>query len=203
MPRISVSNLELYRMWCESEDLDLEWLLRRLRGEEPPTEAMQAGTALHAALESATEGEPAWLSSGDFKFYFMCEYEMGLPLARELPLEKQYGDLTVSGRVDGLSGRRITDYKTTQSFDADRLLEGFQWRFYLDMADCDTFEWKVFVLRERLYREYDVVQTHDLVQYRYSTLHEECNRLAQNFLGFVHELESSNLAWTRAAVLEA
>lgn len=203
MPSVSVSNLELYRMWRESEGLDLEWLLRRLRGEEPPTEAMQAGSALHTSLETAVEGDNLSLVSGEYKFYFLCDDEVELLPARELSIEKEYGQITVRGRVDGLRGRTVTDYKSTQNFDADRLLEGFQWRYYLDMLECDTFIWKVFVLRERFYREYDVVQVHQLTQKRYGNLHKECNQLAQDFLGFVKGLEESNLSWTKTAVLNA
>ncbi len=202
MPSISVSNLELYRMWRESDGLDLEWLLRRLRGEEPQTEAMAAGQALHSALETSEVGEAMNLVSGDYKFYFLCDAEIEFLPAKELSIEKHYGELLVRGRVDGLNGRTITDYKSTQSFDADRLMQGFQWRFYLDMAECDRFDWKVFVLRERFYREYDIVQTHELSQYRYISLNQECSQLAADFLGFVKELESSNLSWTRTAVLE-
>lgn len=201
MPSVSVSNLELYRMWRES-DLDLEWLLRRLRGEEPQTEAMAAGEALHKALEESGESDAMSLASGDYKFYFLCNAEVELPQAAEVSIEKQYGDLLVRGRVDCWSGLTITDYKSTQSFDADRLLEGFQWRYYLDMTGCDVFKWKVFVLAERFYKEYDVIQIHDLSQKRYDGISSDCSKLARDFLGFVQELESSNLAWTRAAVLE-
>lgn len=203
MPSVSVSNLELFRTWREDDDLGLDWLLRRLRGEEPQSEAMMAGEALHKALESAKEGEEPCLVSGDFRFYFKADVELSPSPIRELSLEKQYGDLTVRGRVDDLRGRTITDYKSTASFDADRLLEGFQWRYYLDMADCDTFIWKVFVMTPLLYQEYSVIQYHELKQHRYEKLHEECAQLADDFLGFVRELEYSNIPWMRTAVLGA
>lgn len=203
MPSISVSSLEMYRSWRASEELDLEWLLRRLRGEEPQTEAMAAGQALHSAIENAPEMETMNLASGDYKFYFQCDDEIQLVPARELAIEKDYGGITVRGRVDALHGRTITDYKSTQNFDADRLLEGYQWRYYLDMCECDTFIWKVFVLKERFYREFAITQVHELKQYRYENLHKECNALAQDFLGFVQELEKSNVSWTRTAVLSA
>src|ERR1700736_4912097 len=163
--RVSVSNLELFRMWRGNEDLDLEWLLRRLRGEEPQTEAMKAGEAFHKILENPTFDELNELTSGEYWFSMLCEVQLVLPTARELSIEKEYGDLLVRGRVDGLSGRTVTDYKTTAQFDADRLMEGYQWRYYLDMLDCDTFHWQVFVLSQ--YGEpghYDVTQTHTLTQ---------------------------------------
>lgn len=190
-------------MWRGSQDLELDWLLRRLRGEEPQTEAMAAGQALHSALENADEGEAMSLASGEYKFYFQCDSQIEVPISRELSIEKQYGELTVRGRVDAMSGRTVTDYKSTQNFDADRLLEGFQWRYYLDMTDCETFIWKVFVLSERFYREYDVTKTHELRQHRYEDLRKECGKLADDFLGFVRALDASNIPWTRTAVLGA
>jgi len=199
---ISVSNLELYRMWRESEDLELDWLLRRLRGEEPQTENMLAGIAMHSALEAAEIGESMCLVFDGYKFYFKCDGNLELPTCRELPMEKQYGNLTVRGRVDGLHGRSVTDYKSTQSFDADRLLEGFQWRFYLDMLECDRFNWKVFVLAERFFHEYDIIQIHDLSQYRYAGLADDCARLAEDFAQFAGQLDQSGISWAKTVVPE-
>lgn len=203
MPSISVSSLELYRTWRQSEGLDLEWLLRRLRGEEPQTEPMKAGEALHKVFETADLGELMNAEANGYKFYFLCECAIELPTVRELSFEKQYGELTVRGRVDALSAKTVTDYKSTGQFDADRLLEGFQWRYYLSMTGCDTFIWKVFVISERYFQEYEVTQVHELKQHRYPALEDECHQLAADFLQFVRELEVSNISWTRKAVLSA
>lgn len=205
MPRISVSNLDLYRMWRDSEELDLEWLLRRLRGEEPQTEAMKAGLALHEALEHAEPQYAAKLISGEYKFYFRCEGELAMPQFGELSFEKDYGPLTVRGRVDWLKGRTVKDYKTTASFDADRYLEGYQWRYYLDMTDADTFEWIVFVMDELrgTHKEYEIFQIHELRQHRYEGLHEDCMKLAGEFLEFARGLEANGTDWRRAAVFSS
>lgn len=208
MPSISVSNLELYRMWRGSEDLDLEWLLRRLRGEEPQTEAMKAGEALHKALEESPAGETSVLNSGTYRFYIQCDCSIELPQARELKIEKEYGGLTVRGRVDDLTGKRITDYKSTASFDADRLLEGYQWRYYLDMLNADSFVWKVFVMQPfgdftengDLIHSYEITQAHELSQHRYDALEEDCAKLAADFLAFAHQLDSAGTDWTRAVL---
>lgn len=181
----SVSNMDLYRMWRGNEDLGLDWLLRRLRDEEPATEQMKVGSAFHKILENPDFEEQTEVTCDGFWFSILCEIELELPHTRELSIEKQYGDLLVRGRVDGLGGKKVTDYKTTEQFDADRLMEGYQWRFYLDMLDCDKFTWKVFVLSQ--YGKpghYDVRQTHDLTQYRYPGLREDCERLAAEYLDF-------------------
>jgi hypothetical protein len=195
----SVSNVDLYRMWRGNEDLDTDWLLRRLRGEDEQTEQMKAGEAFHKILEAPNFTEQTEVTQGGFWFSILCEIQLALPPVRELPIEKRYGDLLIRGRVDGLSGKTVTDYKTTAQFDADRLMEGYQWRFYLDMLDCDTFTWKVFVLSQ--YGKpghYDVTQAHELTQKRYPGLHGDCERLAADYLqftrsvGFVKEIVAAD-----------
>ena len=62
--RASVSNLETFRQWQEHPDdceycllhkkgvvVDTAWLVRRLLGDEPPTEATLAGGAFHDGIE--------------------------------------------------------------------------------------------------------------------------------------------------------
>lgn len=186
MLSVSVSNLDLYRVWRNSEDLEVEWLLRRLRGEEPQTEAMKAGEAFHKILQEPDFIEQTELTHGEFWFSIICDIEVKLPALRELFAEKPYGGLLVRGRVDGLDGRHITDYKTTAQFDPDRLMEGYQWRFYLDMMDCDTFTWKVFVLSQ--YGKpghYDIIQSHELTQKRYPGLTGDCQKLAGEYMDFI------------------
>lgn len=119
-----------------------------------------------------------------YRFDFNCDCEISALDIKELPAEKMYGDLLVRGRIDGIQGREITDYKTTSQFDPDRLFEGYQWRFYLDMLDCDRFRWEVFVLDERGEGRYEVRQAHRLVQFRYPNLHEDCERLAKEYSDF-------------------
>ena len=173
-------------MWRDDEDLDINWLMSRLRGEEPQTENMKAGIAFHKALENIQgTGEFFELSADGYSFSVLCDITTDLPPIKELSIERPYGDLLVRGRVDGIKGLKITDYKTTGQFDADRLMEGYQWRYYLDMMECSVFTWKVFVISE--YGEpkhYDVKQFHELTQKRYLGLREDCDALARDYAAF-------------------
>jgi len=187
---VSVSNLECYRVWSEDEDLDLGWLLTRLLGKEPPTESMEAGTAFHSALEQASVGELGALAFGDYRFDFNCDCTIAIPSIRELPVQKMYDDLEVRGRVDGVWGKKVVDYKTTGQFDPDRFMESYQWRFYLDMLDCDEFQWDAFVLAEfGPPKCYEVRQFHRLVQRRYPNLQEDCARLAREYSHFISNIQ--------------
>lgn len=184
----SVSNIECFRAWKQDEDLDFNWLMRKIRGEEPQSELMKAGNAFHSAIELMCEGECNTLAFGEYRFDFNCHGEISSPSIREASVEKQYGDLLVRGRVDAWIGKEITDYKTTGQFDPDRLMEGYQWRFYLDMTESDSFCWKVFVMRDfGPERCYEIRDVHTLRQKRYPGLHEDCVRLAAEYQDVVSE----------------
>lgn len=203
MPELatSVSNIDLFRTWRENEELDQDWLLSRLRGEVPQTEEMKAGEALHKALENLTgTGETSSLEANGYQFGFSCDATVELQNIVELSVEKQYGPLLVRGRVDALSGLEITDYKTTGRFDADRLMESYQWRFYLDMLSANHFHWVVFELETWPNSNYcDIWNFHELRQERYPSLHEDCVRLAAEFASFLQGLDDCGIPWRRNA----
>jgi hypothetical protein len=183
--RISVSNLDFFRTFMEDEDLPLGVFLARLLGTDERTDAMKAGNAFHEALECASEGELGTLALGDYRFDFNCDCNIEKLDIYELPIEKQYGDLLVRGRIDGLNGKEVTDYKTTSQFDADRFMASYQWRLYLDILECDTFRYEVFVMAERAEHCYEITQHHTLIQKRYPGLAEDCARLTREYSEFV------------------
>lgn len=185
MLNVRVTALEQFRLFQEDDDLDVGWLLTRLLGKEPPSDAMLAGTAFHSALEQAQEGNLASLSFGNYLFDFNCDSEIQIPTLKELEIQKQYGDLLVTGHVDGLTGKEVVDYKTTAQFDADRYMSGYQWRYYLDILDAKRFRWEVFVISDFGPPFcYEVKQCHRLIQVAYPGIHEDCAQLAHDYYQF-------------------
>lgn len=182
-----VSEVESFRQWLNDEESDIEALLARLRGETSPSEAMQAGTAFHRALELASVGETDHLEANGYRFRFECDVDLALPSIRELRASKQYGPISVTGCVDVLEGLRIEDHKTTGQFDADRYLAGYQWRYYLDIFGAKVFRWNVFEIREDEPRVYIVRAHHRLEQSVYPGMHAECARLAGELHAFALE----------------
>lgn len=180
---IGVSNLDAFRIWKETESLGLDWMLDRIKGQAEETEIMRAGKALHKALEEGSEIECASFMAGEYRFDFNCDCKVVLPTVREAWLAKQYGDLQVRGIVDSLLGNLIVDYKATEQFDPDRYMESYQWRYYLDMGECDQFIYQVFVIRQFGPPQcYEVREVHQLKQYRYPELRSDCERLAYDCL---------------------
>lgn len=184
-----VSEAESFRQWLGNEEADLEALLSRLRGETEPSQAMLAGTAFHALLECASVGDEITdAEQGGFRFVVEVDADIALAPIREVRANKLYSPgITISGQLDVLDGHRIEDHKTTGRFDPDRYLDGYQWRYYLDIFGADVFRWNVFEMREIEPKVYLIHQFHRLEQHRYPGLHADCQRLAEDLHGFAAE----------------
>jgi hypothetical protein len=180
-----VSHIESFRRWREDEDQTAEDLVRFITVDEP-SEAMQAGTAFHKALELASEGTHATLSANDYTFHLSEPGIVELPSIRELRAYGQYGGLDVTGQVDGLHGRLIIDHKTTKRCDPERYLAGCQWKYYLDIFGADVFRWHIFEVKEIGPQEYDVAQPQILTAYRYPEMRAYCEKLAGDYLEFAN-----------------
>lgn len=179
-----VSSIESFRRWRLDEEQSVDDLVHWMTTDEP-SEAMLAGTAFHKALEDAPEGDFVALSANGYEF-IMPDAEIALPSIRELRAFGNYGPLRVTGQVDAIDGNRIEDHKTTASFRPDGYLEGFQWRFYLDLFGADVFRWNVFeiVPDRKVPKTYHVKPPQLLEQYRYPGLHDDCMDLAADFYEF-------------------
>lgn len=180
-----VSHIETFRRWRLDESQDAADLVARLTDFQP-SEAMEAGTAFHKALELAKPGEYSVLTANGYTFRLDDDAAIALPSVRELRCGANYGPLHVSGQVDALFGKRIEDHKTTANFNADSYLEGCQWRFYLDIFGCDVFRWNVFEVTPVRGQDktYVVDPPHLLEQFRYPGLHDDCMALAAGYYEF-------------------
>ena len=192
-----VSNIEVYRDWMHWSPLfdgdvepTVEQIVDRITKDEP-SEAMKAGSAFHLALENAQNGSHAEFAADGYMFR-LPDAELSLPDIRELRAYQAYGDLTVTGKVDGLDGKIIIDHKTTAKVDLDRYLEGCQWRFYLDIFEADVFRWIVWPIREVATRVYAVAEPQVLEARRYPELHQDCVALADEYLAFARQMNLPN-----------
>lgn len=191
-----VSMVESFRKWEADPDADddsLADLLANLRGEGVASELMRAGTAFHKALETAPTGiDVSELGAEGYTFHITDSLEIGLTMIRELRASKTYivdgVPIVISGQVDQLEGRRIEDHKTTGRFDAERYMEGYQWRLYLDIFGAHHFRWNVFEIAAMDEpKTYQVFAQHRLEQYRYPALGDDCQALVSRFARFVRE----------------
>lgn len=203
--RISVTSLDAYRYYRDNEDASLDDLLARLRRELPPTEAMMAGSALHAALEHA-QADAEVLQADGYTFRFVADCELPLPAVRELKgeieMQTSIGPVTLVGIVDAI-GSEIQDHKFTARFDAERYADSFQWRCYLHMFGAHRFVYNVFEGREVKPMSYDIHAFHRLPLFSYPGMREEVQREIDEFARFLdrHMKEPAILATVDANAL--
>jgi hypothetical protein len=185
-----VSEVESFRQYREDDDASLEALVARMRGEVPPSPAMEAGTAFHAALEGSPTGlTVSSIEANGYTFTFAGDFTAELPTIRELRASKTWmvdGEpVTISGQLDCIHGKRVEDHKTTGRFDPERYLAGYQWRLYLSIFGADHFRWNVYEIAERDHPlEWEVFAAHRLEQYRYPAMEDDCALLVQDLARF-------------------
>ncbi len=193
IPFYRVSHVEAFRRFEEGDDISAETLAKRIRGEEKPTQRMEAGTAFHSVLEHIEPGRYDSISAHGFTFQLPGAFVLPVAGIRELRASKTYWPddepIIISGQVDAIEGLRIEDHKTTASLDAEGYFAGYQWRFYLDIFGADVFRWNVFEIAPvpKAERTYRLKAQHRLEQFRYPALEADCDALVTRFARFVRE----------------
>lgn len=189
-----VSHVEQFRQCLVDDNRSFVDLIEQIKGIGAESEAMKKGTAFHKALEMIPTGVVAKAVNFDgYTFNFKKDFDLGVTSIKEIRHSKIYMvdglPIEISGQIDALHGKRIEDHKTTKNFDPDRFLDGYQWRLYLDIFDCDHFRWNVFVMNNTKKRPnvYNVKALHTLEQYRYPALSKDCQNLVSDFARFVRE----------------
>lgn len=191
--RLSVSDLDQYRYFLSHEEMEISELLARLRRQQPPTEQMAAGTALHKALELSKFGDYDTLQADGYTFQIECDAVIDLPMGRELKATKEYVIdgciITAVGKVDAIHGARIEDHKMTGQFDPERFLSGFQWRLYLDIFNANEFRWNVFEARPSKDDPmiYVIKSVHSLSMHRYPDMQSDIHKELFGYLAFVRQ----------------
>lgn len=190
--RVSVSDVDQYRYYRDSEDMELGAILARLRREEPPSREMAMGTALHGILEDATAGDEFTEVERDgFTFSFAMDAEVALPPVRECKGETLVwvGEtpVTLVGKVDGLYGRRVWDHKLTGRFDAERFATQMQWRMYLMMFGAWRFTYYVFTRYEQPDGTILIRELHPFNFDAYPGMEGDIMRELREYVAFVRE----------------
>lgn len=186
--RVSVSDVDAYEYFLNSEDMTMDALLARLRRETPPTENMLAGTALHKFLEHTGPTELGEHEVDGFTFRFECDACLAIPPIRELKATGSYTingvPITLVGKVDALSGIHYYDHKLTSRFDAEKYANAFQWRAYLVLMDGWKFTYNVFTATQQdgvwVIRGFD-----PLTLYRYPGIDRGVESRLTRFVDFV------------------
>ncbi len=218
MQRISVTTLEKFRRYMASTSpFDTEEsLMETIRGLFKGNDKTEFGTAYHSAVEGkfqpVPDGSQILYQVNDFMFSLdqiapALRYREEHPLVvQEMTISKiyqtNYFPIQVSGRIDGIEGCQIRDVKTKFRYPkTDEYVDSYQWRFYLDMMELDTFYYDIFEVEgfdqlpmtKPYFIDVDVTAHPEIPCLRYSNLHRDVMSLLNLFLDYVHNREILHL----------
>ena len=186
--QFQVTDLDGWLWYNRIEDMTKEELIGRLLRTEPANEKMLMGTAWHSVLENPPD-ELTTIEKDGFTFQVECNAEIILPQVREVRANKTYFvdgvEVTLTGKVDGITGNEIDDHKLTFNSNPENYMESYQWRAYLDIFNADVFKYIV-------YSAYDngVITIRDIYPmkvYRYPQMIADLESGIRDLLGFVKE----------------
>jgi len=197
MLRVSVSSLDLFATFQGEQDLPLAVFLAQLRGQTPRTGPMDRGLAFAKAMEQGQSGDI--ITADGHAFAITCDVEIPSMPHREVSAEKDYGGIIVSARCDRVHGLVIADDKTTESWSnggAEKYLEKWQWRYYLDLWRARQFDWHIWECREinvpentpNVKKAWEVYHHHLITQYAYPGLEADCAEHARQFGQFAERI---------------
>lgn len=198
MIRLRVSDLDQWVCYVEPAleqfEISTEDFLAMMRREAPPTDDMRAGSALHALLEHASEGDEFGSMEGverdGFWFRFDGSFSLALPAWREPEIMEHVfdtpsGPVLLRGRIDGRDVHEtVIDYKLSASFDAERYAGSLQWRAYLLMTGARRFRYVEFQAK-RKGDDVWVYDMHELVFWRYPDMEVDVYRRVAELAEFV------------------
>lgn len=186
--RVSATDIDMLRRFRNEDEAELPQLLAMLRRQAQQTEPMLAGSALHKALETASDGEFEKLEADGYTFTIRADGDLDLPSIREVKETETFAIegclVTLVGKADAVHGRRIEDHKLTSHFDADRFVSSMQWRIYLELFDADEFRWNIFEGTETEPRHYVIKAIHKLRMHRYPTMLDDVVNELREFVRF-------------------
>lgn len=190
--RISVTDLDQVAYFRQSETMEVDELVRRLRREEPPTDALLSGRGFHLMLERAMEGDSISVFEADgYRFDLTgLDAELSLPPVREMFVSKKLVvdgiEVELRGKVDGDDGLTVYDHKAASRFDAEKYAQDYQWRAYLLMTGRKRFQHNVFV-RKIKGQTIEVKELHPVVNYAYQGMEDDVIEGIRDYLAIARE----------------
>lgn len=221
MYRISVTNIEKFRRYLaeaspyDTQQAVIDGLLGRFEG-NPKT---VTGSAYHKLIENPYHPSIKGMEIGGYEYvvvdniafpeeaalqgvaYYRKHPLMVYEVDVKKPYHTSYGPVLVSGRVDGLEGKRVNDTKTKfrPVDDLSEYLDSVQWRYYLDILGCDLFHYNLFEMKRFksfamgehktsiiVQDELEVIAHEPIVCYRYINMHHDCLHILDKFMEFIH-----------------
>jgi hypothetical protein len=209
--RISTTTLESYRLF---RDPDQEWMseddmLATIRGDWTPNPKVLLGSAFGKVLEAPER----FICEGGYRCgdYFFASDVMAPALKVidyrglfEAKATKRYGPYTVVAKADHLLGVQLSEFKTTLStFDVQKYLDSYQWRFMADIFEPKVITYHVFALSEDTAGAISLRGVESFNVFPYADLRRDCMALVEEFAAYVTAKGLDGFLRDRQAAAEA
>lgn len=190
--RISTTTLESFRLWRhpDNEWMSEEELIATIKGEFTPTHGVELGSAFGKILEAPEQYVvPHGYQCGAFGFgqdvVEPCLAVIDRRGVFEAKASKRYGDCDVVAKADHLLGAHLSEFKTTlHSFDIEKYLASYQWRFMVDIFEPALVTYHVFLLSEAPNGVVSLRGIESFNVFPYAELHGDCCALLDDFVHY-------------------
>lgn len=189
--RISTTTLESFRLFMDQDWMAEADLIASIKGERVESEAMQLGTAFHAVLESPEQYRvPLGYRCNGFSFPDATMQPALALIDRrgvfEVKATKPFGAHTVVAKADHIVGTAIAEHKTTcGSYDVDKYLSSYQWRFECAIFQPTAITYRVFCLEDPKQQIVNLRAIEQVAVYPYPALERDCASLVRRFVDYV------------------
>lgn len=190
--RISTTTLESFRLWRDGDWMPESDLIETICGKWKPTHKVELGGAFGKILEDPDR----YFIPGGFEcqgFAFgrdviePCLAVIDRRGVFEAKALKAYGDCDVVSKADHMLGLHLSEFKATfSSFDAQKYLDSYQWRFMADALQPSKITYHVFCLSEcEANGVIELKDIHSFNVYPYAAMHQDCASLVRDFTEYV------------------
>lgn len=185
---LHVTDLDGYLWYQKIEKMTAEELRDRILRKSPPNDRMMMGTAWHSILENPPSYDIKEVEKDGYTFTVDCDATILMPQIVEIRAHKTYHiggyDVTLTGKVDGITGNMINDHKLTFRHDVENYFDSYQWRAYLDIFNADYFTYYIYAAKEKD-KHVTITDISSFTVYRYPGMVVDLENGINNMVQFI------------------
>jgi hypothetical protein len=207
--RISTTLLDTFRLWADQDWMAEQQVLNQIIGVREETDAMRLGTAFHSVLETPDQYRvPLGYACHGFSFPDATMRPLLDLIDRrgvfEVKAVTHFGPHTVVARADQIVGTAGFEHKTTcSSFDIDKYLSAYQWRFECAIFGLSSITYRVACLEDPKEGIVGLKGIEQVTVYPYAELERDCARLVDRFVDYVTRRGLTSYLERQGSALEA
>jgi len=194
MIRVSVTTLDAYRLYMQTDWMTLQKLEDQILRREPPTEVMVRGRAFHAICEDSKacfRGDCYEAEGFSFDAASMDEFLESLPTDGAAECKETFefpaAGIRLVGKCDYLSGYTAYEWKTKdRAFTPADYADSLQWKCYSMLFTVPQVVYRMVRLKKQD-DIWHVIEHDDMTLHRYRGMEAELSTWVTAFGAFLRE----------------